>query len=366
MTKLLLVGEAYGQNEAAISAPFVGASGIELLHLLDESGIISLTSADTDYIRAFYNLTDPNQINMIWNLHPEISRTNVFNLHPPGNDLTHLCGPKAESILGYPSLTKGKYVRAEFAPHLEALAETITTLRPNLILALGNTPLWALCACTGISKLRGAIRESTAICPGTKLLPTYHPSAVLRQWELRPVTALDFQKANREKEYPDVRRPEREIWIEPSVADIREFTDRYIYGAAGPLSVDIETAGTAITCIGFAPSARLAIVIPFTHPRRPERNYWENPRDEHEAWRIVGEILADARIKKLFQNGTYDIAFLHRSMGLKVYGATEDTMLLHHALQPESLKGLGFLGSVYCDEGAWKADHRSATIKRDA
>ena len=29
-------------------------------------------------------------------------------------------------------------------------------------------------------------------------------------------------------------------------------------------------------------------------------------------------------------------------------------MLLHHALQPESLKALGFLGSLYTDEGPWK------------
>jgi hypothetical protein len=29
-------------------------------------------------------------------------------------------------------------------------------------------------------------------------------------------------------------------------------------------------------------------------------------------------------------------------------------MLLHHALQPEMDKGLGFLGTVYTDELPWK------------
>jgi hypothetical protein len=53
-------------------------------------------------------------------------------------------------------------------------------------------------------------------------------------------------------------------------------------------------------------------------------------------------------------------------MHIKVYGATEDTMLLHHALQPEMLKNLGFLGSIYSDQGTWKgmAKH-GKTIKRD-
>jgi hypothetical protein len=40
-------------------------------------------------------------------------------------------------------------------------------------------------------------------------------------------------------------------------------------------------------------------------------------------------------------------------------------MLLHHALQPESLKGLGFLGSVYTDEGNWKQMRNVGTVKRD-
>ena len=72
-------------------------------------------------------------------------------------------------------------------------------------------------------------------------------------------------------------------------------------------------------------------------------------------------------IRKVFQNGLYDIAFLWRSAGCAVRGAEHDSMLLSHALQPESLKGLGYLGSIYCDEGAWKSERRKPkTIKRDA
>jgi hypothetical protein len=62
----------------------------------------------------------------------------------------------------------------------------------------------------------------------------------------------------------------------------------------------------------------------------------------------------------------YDVTFLWRSYGIGVRGCREDSMLLHHALQPESLKGLGYLGSVYCDEGAWKHMRTKVeTIKRD-
>jgi DNA polymerase I-like protein with 3'-5' exonuclease and polymerase domains len=77
-------------------------------------------------------------------------------------------------------------------------------------------------------------------------------------------------------------------------------------------------------------------------------------------------VLEDRSILKLFQNGLYDIAFLLRSYGMRVRGATHDTMLLHHALQPESLKGLGYLGSIYTDHGPWKVERTAVeTIGRD-
>jgi DNA polymerase I-like protein with 3'-5' exonuclease and polymerase domains len=81
----------------------------------------------------------------------------------------------------------------------------------------------------------------------------------------------------------------------------------------------------------------------------------------------VRRVLEDRSIRKLFQNGVYDISFLLRAYGIKTMGAAEDTMLLAHALQPESLKGLGYLGSIYSDEGAWKhMRKKDETIKRGA
>ena len=141
-------------------------------------------------------------------------------------------------------------------------------------------------------------------------------------------------------------------------------TPRSIQSGA-PLATDIETAGTQITCIGYG-YPDVALVVPFTDVRRKDRSYWPTFADEKSAWGFNKRILEDGRIRKTFQNGMYDIAFIWRTTGIKVFGAEEDTMLLHHALQPESLKSLGFLGSVYCNEGNWKQmRERSTTIKKD-
>jgi len=363
---IVVVGEARGEYEERINSSFVGPSGIELLRVLHEAKVITFTSIDRDYINDYYRRGDPRSIDSIWRLHTEIYRTNVFAIHPPANRLEYFCGAKADGIPSYPALLPSRYVRREFEYELDRLADEILLLDPNLIIALGNTALWALCGRTGISKLRGTTQLSTHCVSGYKLLPTYHPAAVLRQWELRPTTVIDLIKARREAEFPDIRRPACEIWIEPTLEDIERFINDYILRGCDILSVDIETTGSRITCIGLAPNRQRAIVIPFDDERSKGGSYWPTREDESRAWKYINGVLVDGSIPKLFQNGLYDIAFLWRSYGIGVMGARHDTMLLHHSLQPESLKGLGYLGSIYTDHGPWKSERKwVTTIGRD-
>ena len=365
MTNIVIVGEAYGVEESKFNAGFIGPSGIELIRMLAEAKILHLSNFDRDYINRYYRLSEPKALAAVWDLHPEIFRTNVFNLHPPRNDIEYFCGPKSSAIAGYPPLLKSKYVRTDLEPELDRLQNELLHHDPNIIICLGNTALWALAGRTGITKVRGTTLESTHTVAGFKLLPTYHPAAVLRQWELRPTTVADLMKTGRESAFPEIRRPHREIWIEPSLDDIKRFIEEHIIGC-DLLSTDIETAGNRITCIGFAPNERVAIVIPFDDDRRKSGCYWESRELESLCWALVRSVLENPQIPKLFQNGAYDIAFLLRAYGIRTYGAVEDTMLLQHALQPESLKGLGYLGSIYSDEGSWKHMRKKhETVKRD-
>ena len=141
---------------------------------------------------------------------------------------------------------------------------------PNLIITLGNTALWALSGSTGISKVRGTTYLSTFTVGDFKCLSTYNPAAIFKQYELRPTIIMDFVKAARESQFPEIRRPNCEIWIEPSLENIATFIDQYVR-TCDLLSVDIETSGTRVTCIGFAPRADLAIVIPFDDPRKEDQ-----------------------------------------------------------------------------------------------
>ena len=332
---IAIVGEAWGVEELKARTPFVGYSGRYLTTLLRDAGINRR----------------------------ECLLTNVFQLHPAGNDLDELCGPKAVGVSGYPALHGSKYVREEYAPELKRLADELVEADPNVVIALGNTALWAMLGKTGISKFRGVTDISTHTATGFKVLPTYHPMAVLRQISLRPTVVLDLAKALRESEYPELRRPHREIFLPETIEDLYDYRARYLNGR---VSCDIETIGRHITCFGVGPDGRSALVIPFFDSRKKGRSYWPDSDSEEQAWKFVKDICEDQTLKKVFQNGMYDIAFLYRSVGIRVLGAEHDTMLLHHALQPESLKSLGFLGSIYTDEGAWKQMRdKVTTIKRD-
>lgn len=364
MIKLALLGEAYGEMEDRLEEPFVGPTGAELLRQLAQAGIIELGFADHDYIRRFYQTNDPTLISAVWRLHPEIHRTNVFMQRPPQNNLAFFCGPREGSVRGYPSLLKGKYVRSEFQHELDRLKSELNNLRPNLVVALGNTASWALLGKTNISKTRGTTARSDHTVSGIKVLPTYHPAAIFRQWDLRPVIIADLQKARREQEFPDVRRPARRIHTEPaSSRELYSFYETHIR-PCHLLAVDIETVGIQITCIGFAPSKEIALVVPFFDNRRTGRSYWHTLHDEVKAWEFV-RFVCGCEVPKVFHNGLYDIPFLWRSYGIKTMNAEHDSMLLSHALQPESLKSLGFLGSIFTDSGPWKQERRIGTIKRD-
>ena len=364
-TKIVFLGEAWGEHEDAFGKGLVGPTGIELFKLCHEAGLLHLEREHWRHIQEFWNTREPYYVDLIWQDFPELHRTNVINQRPPGNKLPAFCGGKKEGVVGYPAIVKGKFLLRSFQHELDRLAEELDRLNPNLVVALGNTAMWALLGQISITKNRGTTSLSSHTIAGFKVLPTYHPAAIFQQYKIRPIVVIDLMKAAREAEFPEIRRPRREIWIDPTLEDLEVFYDSFIQRCQ-LLSVDIETSGTLITCIGFSPRPDLALVVPFFDPRKKGRSYWPTARDECAAKEFVARVLGDARIKKLFQNGLYDIAFLLRADGIAVMGAEEDTMLMHHALQPESLKSLGFMGSIYTSETNWKTYREIVeTVKRD-
>lgn len=349
MSKIILCGEAWGAKEDLFRHPFVGTSGAELARMLAEAGL------------APPPIKFPSELDMIayWarlGADHDISLANVFAARPEDNKIEHFFCPvkDSEAVTILPPMSFGttkKYLRRCMLPHVEALWETIREARPNLVIALGNTSCWALLGESKITALRGVTKVSKRLA--VKVLPIFHPAYILRVWKDRTIALADLQKALAEAEFPELRRIERWLTIEPSLAEIEEWITR----DAAFYAVDIETAVDdiplgQITMIGLARNPHDALVIPFADRRKANWNYWPNPSDELCAWRLAEKVL-QRPIPKVFQNGTYDLSYLFRA-GLRPTQCYGDTMLLHHSMFPEMLKSLGFLGSIYSREVNWK------------
>ena len=131
--------------------------------------------------------------------------------------------------------------------------------------------------------------------------------------------------------------------MDPTYDDLFSFEREYI-DTSSYLSIDIETAGNQITCIGFATSIDRALVVPFVDDTKPDKNYWAMKEIEVAVWQWVRRICGLEKARIVGQNFNYDMKFLIMSYGIPVTHASDDIMLMHHALQPEMEKSLWFHG----------------------
>ena len=145
---LMFVGEGPGAEEDAQGLPFVGRSGKLLDQLLKEEMGLERESV---YI------------------------TNVVKCRPPGNR-----DPKPEEI-------------AECSPYLQ---QQLAHIRPRVIVTLGNPATKTMLqTATGITKLRGTSHAFSYPGGSATLVPTFHPSAVLRNQMNMPLIRADLVAA---------------------------------------------------------------------------------------------------------------------------------------------------------------------------
>lgn len=289
---------------------------------------------------------------------------NVFDEKLPDNEVANWCAPMDEARKGgftdLPPIGSAGFLKPEHRHHLLRLRNELLAAQPRVIVPMGNTALWALTGSDSITQRRGAVDTAKYIVPGAKILPTFHPAFIMRQYKYMTMGIGDFVKALREADKgPEVVLPHRRLWIEPDVDDLTAFDAKVM--KSDLLSIDIETAFGQITCIGFAPNAEEAICIPFLDWRKPNRSYWFTPLEEAVALGVVKR-WCESPVPKLGQNYVgYDIYWLLVKYGIKTRNLLHDTRLIHHALFPELPKDLGTMGANYTDLGPWKTMRKKKT-----
>lgn len=343
INKLVIVGDCWGQQETTLQHPFVGTAGQELFRCLHGAG----------YPVPFlpYTFNSPVRMLRMWE-NSKITLLSVFNECPPDNDVEFFYTREPNNTFNSRRFAnKIHYVKPEYESHVKQLHETLQELKPNIIIALGNSALWALGLPASISKLRGNVTDS----PFGKVLPTHSPASVLRNWSQRIVTILDLHKALRESEYPEIRTLPREIWTRPSIENLWDWWR--LYGSkAELLAFDIETVlNRQISEISFASDSTHALHVPLFYKENKQYvNWWQTPQEEVKAWKFIKMVL-ESDVPKICQNGIqYDALWLVKEMNIPVKNIQHCTMQMSHAWALELEKSLRFLGSIFLSEREWK------------
>ena len=337
--RIMIIGEAPGATEEVLGKPFVGSSGNLLDGMLSSAGISRR----------------------------ECFVTNVCKYRPPRNDITAwLTDKKAAAKRGGLTHTKGgRFYNDLVAEGLEELQEEIAAVQPQVIIGLGNAPLWALTDAWGIKAWRGSELQYNNI----PFIPTYHPAYILRAWGEKSIMLHDL----RTRVVAKMGRPETHAtppWRFVSNPTTEEAVDALaqLWGRleGGPtwLACDTETRFCQITCVGFAWSNLDALCIPMMHV---DGARWWDEETENRLRTHIRSILMHPNVRLIGQNFNYDRQYFDAD---KPFGYAPqcafDTHIAQHLLLPGTPKDLAYLSSLYCDwHSYWKDEGQAIASAED-
>lgn len=330
--RIMIVGECPGDEELRQGVPFVGMSGQELGRILHDAGIMRSTCF----------------------------LTNVIRVKAPGNDAQAFIATKKKDITPAHRMVRDKFVLAPIVDGMAMLQREIELVRPHVIVALGNVALWALTGQWGIVSWRGSVMQTdlpVALDYKPKVIPTYHPATILRQWSWRPMAVHDFKRVARQAQSKEFFTPHYRFVIRPQYHEVLSVLSQLATNLeAGPvkLACDIETRAGHIACVGLAWSEWDAICIPFMCLERPA-GFWSEQEEltiVHALW----QLLTHPNCHIVGQNFLYDAQYFWRWFHF-IPRLVRDTMLTQHSLFGNLSKGLDVLSSLYLEyHSYWKDD----------
>jgi len=331
---VLVVGEAPGVDEIKQQEPFVGRAGQELTRMLHESGF----------------------------LRTECRITNVTSHRPLGNLISNFFPPKSKCT-GGEQFVNGRWCKPEILEGLMQLKREIALTKPKIIIALGDTALWALTGESGITKWRGSLLWSDEY--NAWIIPTFHPSGILRQWAWRYPAMHDLRRARKQLDNP-VHEPSWSFLVRPDYESTIQVLDMLLARVRNErtrIACDIETRAGYTDCIGLSWSATEAICIPFFSQDSLE-SYW-SLEEELQIVLKLRELLTHPGAAIIGQNFLYDVQFFARHWGFVCIPAM-DTMIAHAVCFPGTPKSLDYLSSMYLDfHRYWKDERKEANDKED-
>lgn len=345
-SRIMLIGEAPGEQEERSGVAFAGSAGAELNRMLQEVGI----------------------------MRSECYTTTVVKVRPPNSYLGNFIAFKKKDITSAHVMLRDRYVTKEVTEGYAELLAEIEMVQPNIIVAFGNLALWALTGHWGVLKWRGSqlvmydpLFGIDAERPKPKIIPTIHPSAIQREWPNRALVLSDLRRVKRHmtsRTYDNI--PKWNFLVRPSFeqvtkqlaalqSDVEHCEEIWI-------DFDIETRGRGhvyIDCIGLSWSRNDALCIPFMTTAKRE-GYWSEEEETIIVYALY-KLLTHKNCRVRWHNGLFDSQIVHHNWHfLPRHG--QDTMISQHSQFAALQKALAFVASMYTDYYVyWKDEGKIAS-----
>ena len=227
------------------------------------------------------------------------------------------------------------------------LRDEIVTLKPNLVVPLGELGFQLLSSFEGIRKFRGSvlkINPMLRIDKYTKILPILGPYPYLySEYKLKFISQVDFLKIPKWSGHEEIPDDTYRVWWAKSAAEVRNYFNRQYdtcLKSNGFVVFDIESWMNVPTCISFCFDGFESCCIPFLDS--------SIDRDNRVLMLDLVYRLLASPLPKVNQNIKYDQKTMER-WGFRVNNIIGDTMLAASAIYCEFPKNLGFLTSIYTD-----------------
>jgi len=295
-SQLMIIGRNPGRDEDTEGLPFVGGAGKVLNALLHDAGIKRSKCYVTNVVKCYTPM----------NREPE-----------PG----------------------------EIKCCLKYLLKEIQTQHPNCILALGDLAMEVLTQQVGITKWRGSVLTALSPFPAIKVIPTFHPSYIMRgSSEFWTTVVRDMKLALAQSEFAEIRKQPTAYYIAEDLPDsqLAEIYEQ-LMNPENYISFDIETPGTlqpwkgGILGIAFGYAEGCSICFDMRVLQSQE---------------MVKDILAGPA-RKVVQRGTFDCFYL-KYHGYEVVNLWFDTKVAQHMVAPILPNDLAYLASVHTDVSYYK------------
>jgi uracil-DNA glycosylase family 4 len=284
--------------------------------------------------------------------------------------LTHACKARLPKNNTNKIWTVKGWKHPDWSVLQQRLIDELAELQCNIIMLLGDTAMRLLIdepKFNSIQKYRGSfyraekfphLKEKLA---GKIIGFSFHPSFTM--FAGKPIhfytMIADFTKAIKISEEPELLSDNTELLVQSNFSDVMKFYE--LVRTKEYVSFDVEATPEFITCFSFGiydDGVIKSMSVPLMNNNGP---YW-SVEDELKIWLGAAKILGDPNIKKIMQNGMFDIMFILRTMHIKTENFFFDTMLAQHICYTELPKGLDYLTSTYTNYPYYKDEGKQSHL----